>query len=124
MPPKAVERSGLPELTELPGGQAQVTGEFDGSGLTKAAYAAAGSEISRDGPDPLRCRATHPGGPAGDPERSGVLRLRSEQGHARRDRDLRDRDDQRSSPGAVVRIERIWRRNFLGATRPAGSRGA
>jgi cell wall-associated NlpC family hydrolase len=26
--------------------------------------------------------------------------------------------------GAVVRIERIWRMNFLGATRPAGSRGA
>jgi cell wall-associated NlpC family hydrolase len=26
--------------------------------------------------------------------------------------------------GAAVRIERIWRTNFLGATPPAGSRGA
>jgi cell wall-associated NlpC family hydrolase len=26
--------------------------------------------------------------------------------------------------GAVVRIERIWRSNFLGATRPVDSRGA
>jgi hypothetical protein len=71
----AVERSGLPEVTT------------------------AGIEIPWDGPDPLQCRAARADRPADTAGRFGVLRLRSEQGHARRDRDLRDRDDQRSSPG-------------------------
>jgi cell wall-associated NlpC family hydrolase len=40
-------RPDVPELTEPPNGQTQVTGGFDCSGLTKAAHTAAGLEIPR-----------------------------------------------------------------------------
>lgn len=75
----AVERSGPPELAELPGGQIQVTGGFDCWELTKAAYVEAGSEIPRDGPDSLWCRAARVGGQPVIPKDLVFLGLRSEQ---------------------------------------------
>jgi cell wall-associated NlpC family hydrolase len=120
----AVGRSGLPELTELPGGQTQVAGGFDCFGLTKAAYAAAGIEI------PWIARTQYNAGPqvpAGQPVipkdlvffGSGPNRG-THVGIAISATEMINAPHQ----GAVVQIERIWRTHFLGATPPAGSCGA
>jgi cell wall-associated NlpC family hydrolase len=59
-----------PELTELPNGQSQVRGGFDCSGLTKAAYAAAGIQIPRTAQTQYNAG---PGVPAGQPVLPGDL---------------------------------------------------
>lgn len=59
-----------PTLTELPGGRTRVTGGFDCSGLTRAAYAAAGVEIPRTARSQF---AAGPQIPAGQPLEPGDL---------------------------------------------------
>jgi NlpC/P60 family/Transglycosylase SLT domain len=112
-----------PELTELPGGQTQVTGGFDCSGLTKAAYAAAGMEIPRTAQTQYNAG---PHVPAGEPLRPGDLVFFGSSPNAVTHVGIViSATEMINAPheGAVVRIERIWRSNFLGATRPAGPRG-
>jgi cell wall-associated NlpC family hydrolase len=108
-----------PELTELPNGQSQVRGGFDCSGLTKAAYAAAGIQIPRTAQTQYNAG---PGVPAGQPVLPGDLvffgsgpRAVTHVGIAISAEEMVDAPDQ----GLVVRVERIWRSNFVGATRPA-----
>jgi cell wall-associated NlpC family hydrolase len=110
-------------LTELPSGQAQVTGGFDCSGLTKAAYAVAGIEI------PRTAQAQYNSGPhvpTGQPVAPGDLvffgnglNAVTHVGIAISTTEMINAPHQ----GAVVRIEPLWRTNFLGATRPASARG-
>jgi cell wall-associated NlpC family hydrolase len=111
------------ELTELPSGQTQVRGGFDCSGLTKAAYAAAGMEIPRTAQ--MQYNAG-PRVPPGQPLLPGDLvffgaspSVVTHVGIAISATEMINAPHH----GAVVRIERIWRSNFLGATRPAGSPG-
>jgi cell wall-associated NlpC family hydrolase len=108
-----------PELTELPNGQTQVSGGFDCSGLTKAAYAAAGIEIPRTAQTQYNAG---PRVPAGQPVLQGDLvffgsgpRAVTHVGIAVSAEEMVDAPDR----GLVVRVERIWRSNFVGATRPA-----
>jgi cell wall-associated NlpC family hydrolase len=108
-----------PELTELPNGQTEVTGGFDCSGLTTAAYAAAGVQI------PRTAQAQYDAGPhvpLGQPVLPGDLvffgagpTAVTHVGIAVSDSYMINAPDQ----GTVLRIERVWRSNFLGATRPA-----
>jgi cell wall-associated NlpC family hydrolase len=111
-----------PELTELPNGQSQVRGGFDCSGLTKAAYAAAGIQI------PRTAQTQYNAGPlvsTGRPILPGDLvffgsgaRVVTHVGIAVSAEEMVDAPDR----GLVVRVERIWRSNFIGATRPAATR--
>lgn len=108
-----------PELTELPNGQTQVKGGFDCSGLTKAAYAAAGIPIPRTAQTQYNAG---PRVPAGQPVLPGDLvffgsgpRAVTHVGIAVSAEEMVDAPDR----GLVVRVERIWRSNFVGATRPA-----
>jgi hypothetical protein len=89
-----------PELTELANSQAQVTGGFDCSGLTKAAYAAADIHIPRTAQTQFRRRPETASWAAGHIRRPGVLRLEPIVGDARGHRDLQHRDDQRSASGS------------------------
>ncbi|WP_020640029.1 bifunctional lytic transglycosylase/C40 family peptidase [Amycolatopsis balhimycina] len=108
-----------PELTELPNGQTQVRGGFDCSGLTKAAYAAAGIQIPRTAQSQYNAG---PRVPAGQPVLPGDLvffgsgsRAVTHVGIAVSAEEMVDAPDR----GLVVRVERIWRSNFVGAARPA-----
>jgi cell wall-associated NlpC family hydrolase len=116
------------KLTELSNGQTQVTGGFDCSGLTKAAYAAAGVTIPRTAQTQYNAG---PRVPAGAPILPGDLvffgagaSAVTHVGIAISAEYMIDAPHE----GAVVRIERIWRSNFMGAARPgsqaddAGSR--
>jgi cell wall-associated NlpC family hydrolase len=110
-------------LTELPGGQTQVTGGFDCSGLTKAAYAAAGLEIPRTAQTQYNAG---PHVPTGQPILPGDLvffgsgpNKVTHVGIAISATEMINAPHQ----GAVVRIEPLWRTNFLGATRPASTHG-
>lgn len=111
-----------PQLTELPSGQAQFTGGFDCSGLTKAAYAAAGIEIPRTAQTQYN---TGPHVPAGQPVIPGDLvffgtgpSAVTHVGIAISGEYMIDAPHE----GAVVRIDRIWRSSLVGATRPAATR--
>jgi cell wall-associated NlpC family hydrolase len=108
-----------PELTELPNGQSQVRGGFDCSGLTKAAYAAAGIQIPRTAQTQYNAGIRVP---AGQPVLPGDLvffgsgpRAVTHVGIAISAEQMVDAPDR----GLVVRVEQIWRSNFVGATRPA-----
>ncbi len=111
------------ELTEPPNGRTQVTGGFDCSGLTKAAYAAAGVQIPRTAQTQYDAGPRVPAGQSilpGDlvffgAGPSSVTHV----GIAISAEDMIDAPHQ----GAVVRIERIWRSNFVGATRPGSQVG-
>jgi cell wall-associated NlpC family hydrolase len=108
-----------PELTELPNGQTQVTGGFDCSGLSRAAYAAAGIDI------PRTAQTQFDAGPrvlAGQPIAPGDLVFYGENptsvthvGIAISSTAMINAPHR----GAVVRIDSIQRPNYLGATRPA-----
>ncbi|XIF83719.1 bifunctional lytic transglycosylase/C40 family peptidase [Kutzneria buriramensis] len=107
------------ELTELPNGQTQVTGGFDCSGLTKAAYAAASIQIPRTAQ--LQYDAG-PHVPASQPILPGDLvffgsspNTVTHVGIAISAESMIDAPD----VGQVVKIEQIRRSNFIGATRPA-----
>jgi cell wall-associated NlpC family hydrolase len=108
-----------PELTELPNGQSQVRGGFDCSGLTKAAYAAAGVQIPRTAQTQYNAGPRVPSGQSiipGDLVFFGSgPRAVTHVGIAISAEDMIDAPD----AGAVVRIERMWRSNFVGATRPS-----
>nr|MDT0663844.1 NlpC/P60 family protein [Micromonospora sp. DSM 115978] len=108
-----------PELTELPDGKVQVTGGFDCSGLTKAAYAAAGVAIPRVAQDQYDAG---PRLPAGTPLQPGDLVFFgsgpgdvTHVGIATSDSHMIDAP----RTGALVRLEPIWWSTFVGATRPA-----
>jgi cell wall-associated NlpC family hydrolase len=110
------------QLTELPSGQTQITGGFDCSGLTRAAYAAAGIEIPRTAQ--MQYNAG-PHVPTGQPVVPGDLvffgtglNAVTHVGIAISITEMINAPHQ----GAVVRIEPLWRTNFLGATRPASTR--
>ena len=116
------------ELTELSSGQTQVTGGFDCSGLTRAAYAAAGVTIPRTAQTQY---GAGPRVPAGAPILPGDLVFFGAGASAVTHVGIAvSAEYMIDAPhaGAVVRIERIWRSNFVGATRPgsqavgAGSR--
>jgi cell wall-associated NlpC family hydrolase len=109
------------ELTKLPNGHTKVTGGFDCSGLTKAAYAAAGIPIPRTAQTQYNAG---PRIPPGQPILPGDLvffgtspNTVTHVGIAISNSDMINAPHQ----GAVVRIERIWRPNLLGATRPAAT---
>jgi hypothetical protein len=111
-----------PELTELPNGQTQVKGGFDCSGLTKAAYAAARIQIPRTAQTQYNAG---PRVPAEQPVLPGDLmffgsgpRAVTHVGIAVSAEEMVDAPDR----GLVVRVERIWWSNFVGATRPAATR--
>ncbi|CUU60719.1 Transglycosylase SLT domain-containing protein [Parafrankia irregularis] len=107
-----------PQLTELPDGRVKVTGGFDCSGLTRAAYAAAGVNLPRTaqqqyeaGPLVPASSVLQPGdllffgtGP-GDVTHVGIAISSTQMINA-------------PHRGAVVRIDSIWR-NLVGVTRPA-----
>jgi cell wall-associated NlpC family hydrolase len=108
------------ELTELPNGQTQVTGGFDCSGLTKAAYHAAGISLPRTAQTQYDAG---PHVPTGQPTLPGDLLFFGSStssvthvGIAISAESMIDAPD----VGQVVKIERIWKSNFVGATRPAG----
>jgi len=111
-----------PELTELPSGGTQVSGGFDCSGLTRAAYAAAGIQI------PRVAQAQFDAGPrvpSGQPVRPGdLVFFGTGPGNVSHVGIAISQTDMIDAPhtGAVVRIEPIWRSNFVGATRPASTR--
>jgi cell wall-associated NlpC family hydrolase len=110
------------QLTELPSGQTHVTGGFDCSGLTKAAYAAAGIEIPRTAQTQYNAGPHVPGQPVapGDLMFFGnAPNAVTHVGIAISTTEMINAPHQ----GAVVRIEPIRRTNFLGATRPANTRG-
>jgi len=110
-------------LTELPSGQTHVTGGFDCSGLTKAAYAAAGIEIPRTAQTQYNAG---PHVPAGQPVAPGDLMFFGNAPNAVTHVGIAiSTTEMINAPhqGAVVRIEPIRRTNFLGATRPANTRG-
>jgi cell wall-associated NlpC family hydrolase len=107
-----------PKLTEPPNGHTQVTDGFDCSGLTKAAYAAAGIQIPRTAQTQYNAG---PRVPPGHPVLPGDLVFFgtgpdavTHVGIAISSEDMIDAPHQ----GAVVRIERIWRSSLVGATRP------
>jgi cell wall-associated NlpC family hydrolase len=108
-----------PELTELPNGQAQVTGGFDCSGLTKAAYAAAGIEIPRTAQTQFDAG---PMLPAGQPVVPGDLVFFGDGPDAVTHVGIAiSSAEMINAPhrGALVRVDSIWRPSYLGATRPA-----
>ena len=112
-----------PELTELPNGQIQVTGGFDCSGLTKAAYAAAGIQIPRTAQTQY---SAGPHVPPGQPVLPGDLVFFGAGPNAVTHVGIAISSEYMiNAPhqGAAVRIERIWRSNLVGATRPAVARG-
>jgi cell wall-associated NlpC family hydrolase len=109
-----------PELTELPNGDTEVTGGFDCSGLTRAAYAAAGVEIPRTAQTQFNAG---PRVPAGRPVAPGDLVFYGDSpasvthvGIAISSTEMINAPHR----GAVVRIDPIRRPKYLGATRPAG----
>lgn len=108
-----------PDLTALLTTQDQATEGFDCSGLTKAAYAAAGVQIPRTAQTQYNAG---PGVPAGQPILPGDLvffgtgpRAVTHVGIAISATDMIDAPH----TGAVVRIETMWRQGFVGVTRPA-----
>jgi NlpC/P60 family/Transglycosylase SLT domain len=110
------------ELAELPNGQTKVTGGFDCSGLTRAAYAAAGIQIPRTAQTQYNAG---PPVPPGQPILPGDLVFFGTSPNAVTHVGIAiSNSDMINAPhqGAVVRIERIWRSNLLGATRPAATR--
>jgi len=110
------------KLTELPGGQSQVTGGFDCSGLTKASYAAAGVQI------PRTAQTQYDAGPrvaAGQRVLPGdLVFFGAGPGSVTHVGIAISAESMIDAPhtGAVVRIEQIWQSNFVGATRPATTR--
>lgn len=107
------------ELTELPNGRTQVTGGFDCSGLTRAAYAAAGIQIPRTAQTQYNAG---PHVPPGQPILPGDLVFFGTSPNAVTHVGIAiSATEMINAPhqGAVVRSERIWRSNLLGATRPA-----
>ena len=126
----ACEQRGLPyiwggngtQLTELPTGHTHITGGFDCSGLTKAAYAAAGIEIPRTAQTQYNAG---PHVPTGQPVTPGDLVFFGNGPHAVTHVGIAiSPTEMINAPhqGAVVRIEPIRQTNFLGATRPASTR--
>jgi cell wall-associated NlpC family hydrolase len=108
-----------PELTELPNGQTQLTGGFDCSGLTRAAYAAAGIAIPRTAQTQFNAGSRVP---AGQPVAPGDLVFFGASPSAVTHVGIAiSSTEMINAPhrGAVVRVESIWRSNYLGATRPA-----
>jgi cell wall-associated NlpC family hydrolase len=106
-------------LTELPSGQAQVAGGFDCSGLTKAAYAAAGIDIPRTAQTQFNAG---PRVPPGQPVAPGDLVFYGSSPSSVTHVGIAISSTQMiNAPhrGAVVRIEPIERSTYLGATRPA-----
>lgn len=106
------------ELTELADGRTTSVGGFDCSGLTKAAYAAAGIDLPRKAQWQFDAGPQVPGGAPILPgdlvffgagptavTHVGIAISGSEMINA-------------PHAGAVVRIERIWRSNLVGVTRP------
>jgi cell wall-associated NlpC family hydrolase len=110
-----------PELTELPNGQAQVTGGFDCSGLTKAAYAAAGIQIPRTAQTQFDAS---PRVPPGQPVAPGDLVFYGTSPSSVTHVGIAiSSTEMINAPrrGAVVRVEPIERSTYLGATRPAAA---
>lgn len=106
-----------PQLTELPGGQVRVAGGFDCSGLTRAAYAAAGVELPRTAQQQYEAG---PLVPAGSSPQPGDLVFFGTGPHdvthvgiAISATHMIDAPHK----GAVVRVEPIWT-NLVGMTRP------
>jgi cell wall-associated NlpC family hydrolase len=111
-----------PELTELPDGTTRAIGGFDCSGLTKAAYAAAGIQI------PRKAQWQYDAGPrvpAGQPILPGDLVFFGTGPNAVTHVGIAVSSSHMiNAPhrGAVVRIEPIWRSNLVGVTRLAAVR--
>ncbi|WP_256790498.1 bifunctional lysozyme/C40 family peptidase, partial [Frankia sp. AvcI1] len=108
-----------PQLTELPGGGVRVAGGFDCSGLTRAAYEAAGVDLPRTAQEQYDAGPLLPTGTAPAPGdlvffgsgRTDVTHV----GIAISATEMIDAPHR----GAVVRMESIWP-NLVGITRPAG----
>jgi cell wall-associated NlpC family hydrolase len=112
-----------PEPTELPSGGTEVTGGFDCSGLTKAAYTAAGIEIPRTAQTQFNAG---PRVPPGQPVAPGdLVFFGSGPDSVTHVRIAISHSKMINAPhrGAAVRVDSIWRSNLLGATRPAGASG-
>ncbi|MDF2259657.1 C40 family peptidase [Streptantibioticus ferralitis] len=112
-----------PSLTELPSGSMQVRGGFDCSGLTKAAYAAAGITLPRVAQDQYDAG---PRVPAGAPLLPGDLvfyGMSSNVHHVGLYIGGGYMIDA-PRPGEVVRVEpyRFSNDQYLGATRPSAGR--
>jgi cell wall-associated NlpC family hydrolase len=100
------------------GGNGQADGGFDCSGLTKAAYAAAGIPLLRVAQDQYTAGPLLPGGQPLQPGDLVFFGLQPARGHPRRHRHLPHRHDRRPRRGLVVRVDHIGS-NAIGATRPA-----
>jgi cell wall-associated NlpC family hydrolase len=106
-------------LTEQPNGQTGVTGGFDCSGLTKAAYAAAGIEIPRTAQTQFNAG---PRVPLGQPVAPGDLVFFGASPDSVTHVGIAiSSTEMINAPyrGAVVRVDSIRRPNYLGVTRPA-----
>jgi len=106
-----------PQLTELPGGQVRVTGGFDCSGLTRAAYAAAGIELPRTAQQQYDAGPLVPAGSSPQPGDLVFFGTGPDDvthvGIAISATHMIDAPHK----GAVVRVEPIWT-NLVGMTRP------
>ncbi|MCK2239775.1 MULTISPECIES: C40 family peptidase [unclassified Crossiella] len=107
---------GLPYLW---GGDGAAAGGFDCSGLTKAAYAAAGIRLPRTAQTQYQAGPRVPTGQAILP--GDLVFFGSGPSAVTHVGIALSADSMVNAPhrGAVVRIERIWRSTFLGVTRPA-----
>ncbi|MEX5710707.1 C40 family peptidase [Parafrankia sp. FMc6] len=107
-----------PQLTELPDGRVKVTGGFDCSGLTRAAYAAAGVKLPRTAQQQYEAGPLVPAGSFLQP--GDLLFFGTGPGDVTHVGIAVSSTQMINAPhrGAVVRIDSIWR-NLVGVTRPA-----